>query len=240
MTTMMEAPPDTERLIRVPRLAGTAFLLAGVAFFVGGITHPSDTGDGNKVQQLHDMLVDSSWYPSHAVLLAAMALFATGILAVLQRRDLGPSLEGLLKVVFVIACIATVAMAVHLFAALDAESLADGKQSLVSRIQTVNETVVDAAWGLAVATLAVVGGLTRSIGNRITIVFGLVGGLAFALASATIPYTDTFDPLFKVGSLLSIWAIMVVRLSSTRAWLLLSVCSRCWAARPSARAAVIG
>ena len=209
MTTTMKAPPYTERLRRLPRLAGPAFTLGGVAFFVGGITHPSDTGDGNKVRQLHDMLVDPSWYPSHVVLLAAMALFATGILAARQRRDLNPGLEGVLRVVFPIACIATAAMAVHLFAALDAESLVDGRQSLVSRVQTVNETVVDAAWGVAVATLAVVGGLTRSIGNRITVVFGLVGGLAFALASATIPYTDTFDALFKVGSLLSIWALMV-------------------------------
>ena len=64
-------------------------------------------------------------------------------------------------------------------------------------------------WGLAVAALALVGGLTRSLGNRITIAFGLVGGLAFALASATIPYTDTFDSLFKVGSLVSVWAILV-------------------------------
>lgn len=209
MTTMIEARPDALRTRALSRLAAPALILGGVAFFVGGVTHPRDGGEGNKVQQLHDMLVDSSWYPSHAVLLAAMALFAIGVLAVRQRRDLTSGMERLLKFVFVIACIATVAMAIHLFAALDAQSLADGKQSLVSRVQTVNETVVDAAWGLAVATLAVVGGLTRSVGNRITIPFGLVGGLAFALASATIPYTDTFDPLFKVGSLLSIWAILV-------------------------------
>ena len=209
MTAMIEGRPEAVRTGGLSRLAGTLLVLGGVAFFVGGVTHPSDRGNGNKVQQLHDMLVDSSWYPSHAVLLAAMALFAIGILAVRHRRDLAPGMERLLKVVFIIACIATVAMAVHLFAALDAESLVDGKQSLVSRVQTVNETVIDATWGLAVATLAVVGGLTRSVGNRITIPFGLIGGLAFALASATIPYTDTFDSLFKVGSLLSIWAILV-------------------------------
>ena len=209
MTTMIEGRPDALRRGDPSRLAGPMLVLGGVAFFVGGVTHPSDRGNGNKVQQLHDMLVESSWYPSHAVLLAAMALFATGILAVRHRRDLAPGMERLLKVVFIIACIATVAMAVHLFAALDAESLVDGKQSLVSRVQTVNETVIDAAWGLAVATLATVGGLTRSVGNRATIPFGLIGGLAFALASATIPYTDTFDSLFKVGSLLSIWAILV-------------------------------
>ncbi len=209
MKTMIEARPNDFRTSRLVPLAGPSLVLGGIAFFVGGVTHPRDSGNGNKVQQLHEMLVDSSWYPSHAVLVAAMALFATGILALRRRRDLTTRMERLLKVVLVIACVTMVSMAVHLFAALDAESLADGKQSLVSRAQTVNETIVDATWGLALATLAVVGGLTRSVGNRLTIPFGLVGGLAFALASATIPYTDAFDGLFKVASLLSVWAILV-------------------------------
>jgi hypothetical protein len=209
MTTMIEARPNPLRTRSLSRLAGPSLILGGVAFFAGGVTHPSDSGEGDKVQQLHEMLVDSSWYPSHAALLAAVALFATGILALRKGPDLTPRMERLLKFVFVIACIATVSMAVHLFAALDAESLADGKHSLVSRVQTVNESVIDSAWGLALASLAVVGGLTHTVGNRITIPFGLVGGLAFALASATIPYTDTFDSLFKIGSLLSIWAILV-------------------------------
>lgn len=209
MTTMIEARPDALPTRGMSRLAGTSLILGGVAFFVGGVTHPSDSGEGNKVQQLHDMLVDSSWYPSHVALLAAAALLATGILALRKGPDLTPGMERLLKFVSVIACIYAVSTVVHLFAALGAESLADGKHSLVSRVQTVNETVVQAAWSLALVSLAVVGGLTRSVGNRITIPFGLVGGLAFALASATIPYTDTFDSLFKVGSLLSIWAILV-------------------------------
>lgn len=190
------------------RLAGPAFVLGGIAFFVGGVTHPTDSGKGNKVLQLHEMLVDLSWYPSHALLLVAMALFATGILA-LRRADLTPGMEKVLKYTLVIACITTVSMNVHLFAALGADSLADGKHSLISRVQTVNETVVQSAWTLAIAALAVLGGLTRTVGNRLTIPFGLVGGVAFAIASATIPYTDTFDPLFKIGSLIAVWAILV-------------------------------
>jgi hypothetical protein len=216
MTTVVEAHPNTQRTSPVVRLAGPSLVLGGVAFFLGGVTHPSDSGEGTKVQQLHEMLVDPSWYPSHALLLAAMALFAVGIFALRQRRNLSTGMERLLQVVFVIACVATLAMAVHLFAAIGADSLADGKHSLVSRLQTVNETVVDTAWGLALATLAVAGGLTRTVGNRLTIPFGLVGGLAFALASATIAFTDTFDSLFKLGSLLSIWAILVGSLAIRR------------------------
>ena len=209
MTTVIEDRRSAFRSSARVRLAGPSFILAGIAFFVGGVTHPSDSGEGNKVQQLHEMLVQSSWYPSHAALFVAMALFATAIFALRQRDDLTPGMERLLKSVFVIACIASASMALHLFAALGADSLADGEHSLVSQVQTFNETIVDAAWGLALATLAVAGGMTRRVGNRMTIPFGLVGGLAFALASATIPYTDTFDSLFKIGSLLSIWAILV-------------------------------
>jgi hypothetical protein len=44
-------------------------------------------------------------------------------------------------------------------------------------------------------------------GNRIAL--GLVGRLAFALASATIAFTDQSDSLFPVGSLIGIWAVAV-------------------------------
>lgn len=36
-----------------------------------------------------------------------------------------------------------------------------------------------------------------------------MGGLAFALASATIAYTDRFDGLFPVASLIGIWGVVV-------------------------------
>lgn len=214
MKTMIEPRSSAFRTSRPAPLAGSFLVLGGLAFFVGGVTHPSDLGRGNKAQQLHDMLVDSAWYPSHALLLVAVALFAAGVLA-LRRRDLTAGMERLLRIAFVIACITTVSMTVHLLAALDAGSVANGKESLLVRMQTLNE-MVDASWGLSLATLAVIGGLTRTVGNRLTIPFGLVGGLAFALASATIPYSDTFDSLFKIGSLLSIWAILVGVISIRR------------------------
>ncbi len=185
MTTTIEGQQHLSTTSTRLRLAGPAFVLGGIAFFIGGATHPTDSGKGNKVQQLHEMLVDSSWYPSHALLLVAMALFATGILALQRRPDLTPGMKKVLKYAFVIASLTTVSMAVHLFAALGADSLADGEPSLISRVQTVNETVVQASWALAIAALAVLGGLTRTVGNRLTIPFGLIGGVAFVVASAT-------------------------------------------------------
>lgn len=208
MTTI----PQRSRIPVTPglsRLAGPCLIVGGVAFFVGGVTHPSDSGQGNKVQQLYEAMVSPGWYPSHAALVLAMALFAVTFYAMRQRQDLTPGVARVLQLVFVIACLSTVAMLIHLVAAIDAASLADGEPSLISRIQTVNEMVFNSSWGLAIAAVALVGGWGRQLGNRVTIVFGVAGGLAFALASATIPYTDTFDPLFKVGSLVAIWAILV-------------------------------
>lgn len=68
---------------------------------------------------------------------------------------------------------------------------------------------MDASWGLGIAALAVAGGVTRALGNPVTLTLGLVGGLAFALASGTIAYTDRFDGLFPVGSLVGIWGVVV-------------------------------
>jgi hypothetical protein len=206
--TKMEVRRTGVRTSHPVRVPGLCFVLGGIAFFVGGLTHPTGSGHGNKVQQLHDMLGRPGWYPSHAFLLAAVALIAGGLFASRQRRDLTSGMERLLRIVFVIGCIATVSMAVHLLAPLGAASVAGGKPSLLSRVQALNE-LVDALWAVSLAAVAVAGGLTGAVGNRLTIPFGLVGGLAFALASATIPFTDTFDPLFKVGSLLSVWAIAV-------------------------------
>lgn len=50
---------------------------------------------------------------------------------------------------------------------------------------------------------------TRTLGNPVTLVLGLAGGLAFALACATIAFRDRFDALFPLASLLGIWGVVV-------------------------------
>ena len=69
--------------------------------------------------------------------------------------------------------------------------------------------VVAAPWALSIAALAVAGGLSRTLGNPVTLALGLVGGLAHALAAATIAYTDRFDGLFPIGSLIGVWAVVI-------------------------------
>lgn len=193
---------------RSGQLGGICLALGGVAFFAGGITHPGDLGRGNKVEQLYQAFVQPSWYPSHALLLASFGLFATAILLLRQRGDLGPGMARLVRVVGVVAVVATVGMAVHLMSALGAGSIADGQPSLVSHVATWNETIVSTLWGLGIVALAVAGGLTRTLGNRITMPLAVVGGVAWSIATATIAFTDRFNALFPIaGSLITVWAV---------------------------------
>jgi hypothetical protein len=209
MTSAALQPRTPQRHVRTDR-AGAAFLiLGGIAFFLGGGLHPKDSGSGDKLAQLHDMLVSSMWYPAHAVLLAAMALIAAGIIAIRRHGQLEPGLGRLVGVVAAISVLATFAMLVHLFAATEASAIAGGDTTFMIQLVTWNETIINPIWALAIAALALAGGLTRTVGNRIVMALGVVGGSSFALATATIAYTDTFYPLFPLSSLLGIWAVAV-------------------------------
>lgn len=208
MSTSTRVRTQLSRARRPERVAGPLLVVAGVAFFAGGAIHPGDSGEGSKVSQLHGMMVDSMWYPSHALLLAAMACFAAAILAFRRRGGLGSGMATLTGVFSVIAVVATIGMTLHLFAGLGADGIAGGEKTFLYHVQTWNETIVDPLWGLGIATLAVAGGLTRTLGNPITLALGLVGGLAYALASATIAFTDRFDALFPLASLIGVWAVV--------------------------------
>jgi hypothetical protein len=199
-----------------PAIGSASLILGGIAFIIGGALHPQDSGHGNKVQQLHDMLVSGAWYPAHVVLVLSMGLFALALLTLRQRRGLRPSMTRVVRVVTVITVVATIGMTVHLLEAVKAGAVADGRVDFYVWLQTANEILVDATWGGGLAVLAVVGGVTGALGNRFTMLLGLVGGACFALASATIPFTDRFDPLFPVSSLLGVWAVAVGALELRR------------------------
>ena len=209
MTTSTAIRAQANPLRPEDRIAGACLVLGGVTFVAGGATHPGDSGTGSKVAQLHEMLVNAMWYPSHALLLVAMVAFAVALLRLRLHGGLDGAMATVTRAVSVIAVVAAVGMTLHLFSALGAGAIADGSQPFAYRLQALNETVVDSAWGLGIAALAVAGGLTRSLGNPVTLVLGLVGGLAFALASATIAYTDRFDGLFPLASLIGIWGVVV-------------------------------
>ena len=88
MSTSTASRRQLSRPRLLSRVTGAFLLLGGVAFVAGGATHPGDSGTGSKVSQLHEMLVDPMWYPSHALLLVAMACFVVALLAFRLRGGL--------------------------------------------------------------------------------------------------------------------------------------------------------
>lgn len=202
-----------------PRLGRTGHLLlvaGGVAFFASGPLHPTGSDEGSRTEQLHSMLVESAWYPAHLVGLLGFACVAAGLLALRREPVIRDRLRGLLTTSAAVAVAAAVGAVVHLFAATQAAEIEDGGTTpLVIAFMGV-ETIVNPAWGLMIAALAVAGGLSRTLGNRIVLPLGLLGGLAFALATATIAYVDTFDPLFAVAGLAGVWLVATGVVGLTR------------------------
>ena len=203
----------TPRLDRV----GYLFLIfGGIAFFASGPLHPKGSDEGDKTEQLHSMLVDSAWYPAHLVGLLGFSCVAAGLMALGSSPDRRDRLGRLLTVAIVVAVIGVLGAVIHLFAATQAAEIEDDSTTpLVAAFMGV-ETVVNPVWGLMIAALAVAGGLTRTLGNRVVLPFGLLGGLAFAVATATIAYVDTFDPLFPVAGLAGLWLVAVGVIGMTR------------------------
>lgn len=202
-----------------PRLDRAGYLLllvGGAAFFAAGPLHPQGTDEGDKTQQLHSMLVDPAWYPAHLVGLLGFACVAAGVVALARNPVLRASLGRLLTGSVVVALVGVLGSVIHLFAATQAAEIEDGGTTPLVAAFVGVETVVNPAWGLMIAALALVGGRTRTLGNRIVLALGVLGGLAFALATATIAYVDTFDPLFPVAGLAGIWLVAVGVIGLTR------------------------
>ena len=218
MTTTLDSPT---RLHRPALDGGTIAALAGaaVAFNVGGALHPNDsgTGTGNKVAQLHDMLLHSTWYPSHLGLLASFGLFTVAFARLPGRLELAPATRRIVRVMAVVSALTTAAMVPHLLAPLGADSIADGRSNPLSVFMTIDETLADAPWALGVALLALMAGVAGDLGNRVTAIIGVVGGVSFAAAAVTIPFTDTLDGLFPVGGTgITLWALAVAAVGAWR------------------------
>ena len=207
MTTLRHSPTAAPAAPHRYRVGFALLIAGGVAFFVSGPLHPTGSDAGDKTEQLHSMLVDSAWYPAHLVALVGFTCVAAGLFALRRNPMIRDRLGRLLPISAAVAVVAALGAVIHLFAATQAAAIEHGGTTpLVAAFMGV-ETIVNPTWGLMIATLAVAGGLTRTLGNRIVLPLGLLGGLAFALATATIAFVDTFDPLFPVAGLAGLWLV---------------------------------
>jgi len=210
MTTTTHAASTTPiRSHALLRAAGILLIVAGITFFVYGPLHPGDSGEGSKVDALIEMLENPMWLPAHLVGLASYACFAAAVLAIRKGIALDPTMSRVTVAVFAIGVAGTIAMLLHALAFAGADAVrAGGEDAFWYQLMTWNESTVNAVWALSMAALVAIGGFTRTVGNRIIMPLGLVGALAYALALATVPFIDTFDPLFPISGLLAVWAVI--------------------------------
>lgn len=214
--TSLRSRTDPATKTGLDRAGYLLLIVGGAAFFAGGPLHPQGSDEGDKTEQLHSMLVDPAWYPAHLVALLGFACVAAGLIALARNRVLQARLGRLLTVAVVVALIGALGAVIHLFAATQAAEIENGTTTPLIALFMGVETIANPAWGLMIVALAVAGGRTRTFGNLIIMPVGVIGGLAFALATATIAYIDTFDPLFPVAGLAGLWLVATGVVGLTR------------------------
>ena len=210
MSTIERTEPDV-REARASTLAGWGLMAGGAAFFVGGSLHPGDDPPGLTLKQ-HLLLLyeDSTWYPSHALLLLAMVLIAASLVTLVRSGSLASArVYPALTLAAIAAVLGAAASVVHLVAATEADRIAAGNSTPITDVSLAVETLINPAVGLSFAAVAVIGALTGTLGYRVAAVFGVVGGLAYALAGGTAVFTDALNFLFPVSAGIAVWAFAV-------------------------------
>jgi len=194
-----------------PRVAG-GLIAGGTLFFVAGGMHPGDDPPGLSLKQ-HLVLLyeDPAWYPSHALLLAGMALIAASLIALVRGGTLAvrPRVQAVAKIAAITSALSVVSAFLHLVSASDADRIAAGESTPLTDASLGVETLVIPAFGLAIAALAALGAATHTLGNWIAAVFGLTGGIAYALAAGTALLTDALNFLFPAAAGIAVWSILV-------------------------------
>lgn len=201
---------DVRKTRRISPAVSWGLLIGGLFFFVGGSIHPGDDPPGLSVKEHLGLLFsDAAWYPSHALLLAGMVLVAAALVVLAQRRTLAaaPRAQVVASIAAVTAVFSAVATLVHLVAASEAARIASGQSTPITDVQIVTETLSAPASGFSIAALAVIGGATRTLGNRLIAAFGVVGGVSYGLAGGTFLFTDQLNFLFPASSGMGLWAI---------------------------------
>ncbi len=209
----MSSMPATEARIFARRsgpLAAWGLLTGGAFFLAGGPMHPKQDPPGVSVKEhLRVMFEDPSWYPSHTVLFVGMAFIAASLLALARRRSLAAHAHA--HAATVIAAVATslaaVGMLLHLIAASEADAIAAHESAPITDLQVIVETITVPAFGFSIAALAAIGAVTRTLGNPMTAVLGVVGGVGYGLAGATFLFTDRLNFLFPAASGIALWTV---------------------------------
>jgi hypothetical protein len=199
----------------------SAWFLAvgGLLFLAGGALHPTDDLPGESMaQQLKAMYEDPRWYPGHTAMFVGMALITVALFGLVRAPGIAnvPRLRFTTLVTAVTSALATIGALLHVVAATDVDRIGDGDNTPpLSSVYLVVETIGVPLFSFSVAALAIVGAMTRTLGNWVIAVFGVVGGIGYGLAGGTAIFTPVFDMLFPTAIAVAVWT------AAAGVWLLL-------------------
>ena len=209
MSTMQQSEERIRPRSVTPQV-GWGLLGGGAFFFLGGSMHPGEDPPGLSVKEhLHLLFQDPAWYPSHALLLVGMVLIAASLVALVRGGALAsvPRAQRVGGIAAVAAVLGALDMLLHLVVASEASSIAAGEGAPLTDVHVVAETLTLPAFAFSIAALGVIGASTRTIGNRLTAVLAVVGGVSYGLAGASFAFTDRLNFLFPGGGVIGLWAV---------------------------------
>jgi len=197
----------------IAKSAGLVLTAGGVLFLAGAVAHPHAPEARDMAEVAYTQTGQILWWPAHFALLVSYVLFASFIFNVTRARGLPPRLRRVMTVAGAIAGFCVLAMLVHLLLPLGRDSVANSHNGWALWVKDVVETV-DAVWALCVAAVAWSLGRSDVVGNRLTALVGLAGGLGFAVFSIFVPLTGVVVSMEFTRALLAFVPVTAVLLAA--------------------------
>ncbi|GAC1571259.1 MAG: hypothetical protein NVS3B18_04250 [Candidatus Dormibacteria bacterium] len=208
--------------VGAPRAIGRgpalALIATGLLFLVGAIIHPHAPQARDMAEVAYIQTGQGAWWPAHLFLLASYALFAAFLLSMSRRRGLTSASRLILKFALPIACFSVLAMFIHLLLPIGRDSVADSHRGWALWAKDFAEAA-EGLWALCVAMAAWQLGRAGIVGNRLTGLLGLGGGIGFALFSFFVPLTGVVVSMQFIRLLLQVVPVTAILIA---AWALVA------------------
>lgn len=188
-----------------------AFLLAGLALFLGPRHPGSERLDPSFVEVHLDMLASPDWISAHLFVLASWVFLFAGLVLLRRRHSLPGAVRKLLPFAMAGAALAIVEMVFHTASAADLEALRAGESTPLLTTHLWLAVVSNPLLGFSLAVLAVKAGALRTLGSPWVAWLGALGGITYGLAAplAILSQDTRFAVLFAGIMVLGLWFLLV-------------------------------
>ena len=179
------------------------FILGGLIYIGEGSRHP----DGLMV----DMLADPAWFPSHAVMFAALVVQTAGWVMLRRTGACSRKFDRLLLLAIVTSALKVVEMAIHAMAYVDAEALRAGESTPIHTTHSWLAVAVYPLFGLILIAVIRLGSREGVLGPAWIGWLGMLGGALHGAAVLLVGVAGVpqAQGLFAAGAIcLSLWFVL--------------------------------